>query len=350
MGRAERTYGVKEEKPFKIMEVCGTHTMAVAKYGIKQLLPEKIKLISGPGCPVCVTPPEDIDKIIELCRRGAIIATFGDLVRVPGTASSLAREKAEGGRVKVVYSPVQALEWAMQNPGEQVVFAGIGFETTAPAVALSVIHARREKVKNYSVLCLHKIMPPAIRYLLEERAEVGAFILPGHVCAITGTGPFEFIAGEYGVSGVVSGFEAADILESIAIIMKNRTSPSVKIQYKRAVKPEGNRTALGIMEEVFEVRDASWRGLGMIRDSGLMLKKDWEEFDAEKRWDLPKDPGQWEDSRFVQKGCRCGEVLKGIMEPRECPLFSKTCRPESPVGPCMVSSEGSCAACYRYGG
>lgn len=361
MERNRRTS--KGIRPIKLMEVCGSHTMAIAKYGIKQLLPDKIKLISGPGCPVCVTPIEDIDNIIDLAKNNVCIATFGDLIRVPGSRSTLAEERAKGRDIKVVYSPLDALKLAEFNPQRQVVFVGIGFETTAPGVALSIIYAKKQKIENYSVLCLHKMMPPALNSLLESGAEIDGFLLPGHVCSITGSRPFEFLPEKYGVPGVVSGFEAKDILESIALLTKNLADPKVEIQYKRAVKPEGNRKAQDVMEEVFEAVDAVWRGLGPIKDSGLAIRDEWSSYDAAKKFGLKKndgakgyrrddaairDSGTIDKIKFYSK-CRCGEVLKGAMDPPGCPLFGKTCTPEHPIGPCMVSSEGSCAAYYKYG-
>ncbi|HHW04186.1 MAG TPA: hydrogenase formation protein HypD [Thermoanaerobacterales bacterium] len=353
------------------MEVCGTHTMAVAKYGIKQLMPDTIKLISGPGCPVCVTPVEDIDQIIDLAAAGACIATFGDLMRVPGSFSTLSKERARGRDIRVVYSPLDALEIAARNPEIQVVFVGIGFETTAPAVALSIMHAKSRGIKNYSVLCLHKTMPQALRSLLDGGAGIDGFILPGHVCAITGIEPFEFLSKEYGIPGIVSGFEAKDIVESIGMIMKSLRYPKVDIQYRRAVKPWGNRQAQEVMEEVFETSDAVWRGLGLIKNSGLCIKKEWAEYDAKNRWSRWKrspfamksgqvegkdhkaenrqDSGTRQKSTQFYSKCKCGQVLTGTIEPFECPLFAKVCTPENPAGPCMVSLEGSCAAFYKYG-
>lgn len=367
---AMKLFPFTNRDPIRIMEVCGTHTMAVARHGIKQLLPEGIKLISGPGCPVCVTPVEDIDEIISLAEDGACIATFGDLMRVPGSTTTLLEERARGRDVRVVYSPLEALELAGQDPGKQVVFAGIGFETTAPGVALSIINAKRRGIKNYSVLCLHKTMPEALRSLLDSRSKIDGFLLPGHVCAVTGIKPFEFLAKEYGIPAIVSGFEAGDIVESIGMIIERLSSPSVGIQYKRAVRPCGNHEALKVMEEVFEVSDAVWRGLGLVKNSGLSIKKEWSEFDARKRWgrnerhlsateaegiNAVKDFGKGRESfgslsqnQELYGMCKCGQVLKGAIEPFECPLFAKACTPERPAGPCMVSSEGSCAAYFKY--
>lgn len=335
----------------KLMEVCGTHTMVIAKQGIKKLLPPEIRMISGPGCPVCVTDTEDIDRVIEMTREDIYITTFGDLMKVPGSKSSLALEKAKGSKIKVVYSPIEAVELATEHTDKQVVFIGIGFETTAPAVALSIMSAKAKALKNYSVLCLHKTMPAAIRHLLAEGMQVDGFLLPGHVCTITGSKPFEFIADEYGIPGVISGFETGDIFQSIAMLLKNRKFPSVQIQYIRAVKTEGNIKAQKIMSQVFEPCDAKWRGLGLIKNSGLALKGEWQMFDAAKRWPVSgKSEAVENEISPLQKLCKCPEILRGTMEPNNCPLFGRSCTPERPVGPCMISSEGACAAYFKYGG
>lgn len=330
---------------FNIMEVCGSHTMAISKYGLRQIMPDNIRLISGPGCPVCVTAQNEIDSIIELANKNVTIATFGDLIRVPGNKSSLQAERAAGRDVKVFYSPIDALQYARENPTKEVVFIGIGFETTIPTVAVTIRAAKAENIKNYSVYCLHKTMPEALRALLVGGSNVQGFLLPGHVSTITGKGIYEFIADEYGVGGVISGFEAKDILMSIIMLLKNYKKPSIEIQYKRVVREEGNIEAQKIIDEIFEPCDSTWRGLGKIAGSGLKIKGKYSDFDAALKFDI-KPVGE----NIEAKGCRCGDVLKGFIIPHECPLFGKACTPENPVGPCMVSSEGSCAAFYKYGG
>ncbi|MFV9567947.1 hydrogenase formation protein HypD [Thermoanaerobacter mathranii] len=329
---------------FNIMEVCGSHTMAISKFGLRQILPKNIRLISGPGCPVCVTAQNEIDSIIELSNKNVVIATFGDLIRVPGSKSSLQQQRAAGKEIKVFYSPLDALKYAEENTTKEVVFIGIGFETTIPTVAVTIKEAKEKNIKNYSVYCLHKTMPEALRALLEGGSNVQGFLLPGHVSAITGSKIYEFIPKEFGVSGVISGFEAMDILMSIIMLLKNYKNSSIEIQYKRVVRKEGNVKAQKIIEEIFEPCDSTWRGLGKIKGSGLRIKDKYKDFDAAVKFDIKPIGGEIEI-----KGCRCGDVLKGSIYPNECPLFGKACTPENPVGPCMVSSEGSCAAFYKYG-
>ncbi|WKV07715.1 hydrogenase formation protein HypD [Thermoanaerobacterium sp. CMT5567-10] len=328
----------------KIMEVCGSHTMAISKYGLRQILPPNIKLISGPGCPVCVTAQNEIDAVISLAGKGMTIATFGDLIRVPGNNSSLQEERAKGKDVKVFYSPIDALEYAKANPSKEVVFIGIGFETTIPSVALTIKEAHAKKIKNYGVYCLHKTMPKALEALVVNGSDIQGFLLPGHVSAITGSNIYNFLVDKYKIGGVVSGFEAQDILMSVVMILKNMKNPKIEIQYKRVVREEGNTDAQKLIEEVFEVSDATWRGLGVIEGSGLKIRDLYSEYDAEKKFHIQKSSEQIEI-----KGCRCGDVLKGVISPNQCPLFGKACTPVNPIGPCMVSSEGSCAAYYKYG-
>jgi len=330
--------------PFNIMEVCGSHTMAISKFGLRQILPKNIRLISGPGCPVCVTAQNEIDAVIELSNKNIVIATFGDLIRVPGNKSSLQKERAKGKEVRVFYSPLDALKYAEENPQKEVVFIGIGFETTVPTVALTIKEARERNIKNYSVYSLHKTMPKALRALLVGGSNVQGFLLPGHVSAITGSRIYEFLPEEFGVGGVISGFEAEDILMSIVMLLKNYKNPTIEIQYKRVVKEEGNIEAQKIIEEVFEPCDSTWRGLGEIKGSGLKIRNKYKDFDAALKFDI-KPIGD----EIEVKGCRCGDVLKGRIYPNECPLFGRVCTPDNPVGPCMVSSEGSCAAFYKYG-
>lgn len=292
-------------EPIKIMEVCGSHTMAISKYGLRQILPPNIKLISGPGCPVCVTAQNEIDAVISLAGKGMTIATFGDLIRVPGNNSSLQEERAKGKDVKVFYSPIDALEYAKANPSKEVVFIGIGFETTIPSVALTIKEAHAKKIKNYSVYCLHKTMPKALEALVVNGSDIQGFLLPGHVSAITGSAIYNFLVDKYKIGGVVSGFEAQDILMSVVMILKNMKNPKIEIQYKRVVREEGNADAQKLIEEVFEVSDATWRGLGVIEGSGLKIREKYSEYDAEKKFNIKKPNNGTEI-----KGCRCGDVLK----------------------------------------
>ncbi|NLZ53427.1 MAG: hydrogenase formation protein HypD [Thermoanaerobacteraceae bacterium] len=330
----------------KIMEICGTHSEVISKFAIRQLYTGKIKLVSGPGCPVCVIPPEGIDLVIEYARCGFTVVTFGDLFRILGTMSSLSVELARGRRIKVVYSPLDALTIAKDNPSNQVVFIGVGFETTAPLVALTIMKAKEEGLKNFSVLSLHRTMPQILRMLFQTGVKLDGLILPGHVCAIIGANPFEFLAQEFGITGVVSGFAPEDVIESIETIKQNLHQPSIKIQYKRAVLPYGNKVAQQVIESVFEPCDILWRGFGLVKDSGLAIKQDWSFFDVRKRWPL-------EPSRLQQRSydaCCCDDIMKGILTPLQCPMFKTSCNPENPLGPCMVSSEGTCAIYYKYGG
>lgn len=328
------------------MEVCGTHTVSIARSGLKKILPESLKLISGPGCPVCVTAQEDIDYAIALADHpGVIIATFGDMVRVPGSDGSLLEARARGGKVEVVYSPIETLTIASDHPKEEVVFLAVGFETTAPLVAMTIQEAKKKGVANLSFFVLHKLIPPAMRVLLEKKeVQIEGFILPGHVCAIIGSKPFSFLKEEFQKPGVITGFEPEDILLSLFMLLKQKKEnrADIEIQYKRVVKPEGNPEAIRTMEEVFEPQEANWRGLGAIPQSGLGLKEEYSDFDAKRRFSI--SISGWREF----PSCGCGEVLRGVINPRECPLFGKVCNPETPVGPCMVSSEGSCAASYYY--
>ncbi len=325
------------------MEVCGTHTMAVSRFGLRDLLPPGMRLISGPGCPVCVTAVGDLDVVVALSRLpGVTIATFGDLVRVPASRSSLAGERAAGADVRVVYSPADVLDLAAHEPERQFVLVGIGFETTAPTVAATLLLAVDHGLENLSILSLHKTMPGALRALLDlGETPIDGFLLPGHVSVVTGSDCYRFLADEYGVGGVVAGFEAADVLEAL-VLLAGQTIPAVENAYPRVVTAAGNRVAQEIIERVFEPGDATWRGLGVIPGSGLRLRDEYRRFAAEERFAV--DPGTPQEPL----GCRCGEVLRGVIDPSECALFGQRCTPESPVGACMVSSEGSCAAHYRY--
>jgi hydrogenase expression/formation protein HypD len=336
----------KPDHKINIMEVCGTHTMAISRYGLRQLIPETINLISGPGCPVCVTPAGDIDRIIEIAGKYEVsIFTFGDILRVPGSKSSLYNKRSEGKDIKICYSPADALDFARNNPGRKVIFIAIGFETTIPLTSVIIKRAYQEKINNFYIYNTHKLIPEALELLLlDKEVEIDAFLCPGHVSAIIGSKPYDFIAEDYHIPCVISGFEPMDILESIATIIKqiNKGISEVKIQYSRVVREEGNPAAVKSIYEVFDKSDSVWRGLGNIPGSGLKLKKKFLKFDAKTYFPV---------KRFISRepaGCQCGDVLKGIKKPAECRLFSKICKPENPIGPCMVSSEGSCAAYYKY--
>lgn len=329
-----------------LMEVCGTHTVAIARNGLRDLMPNDTKLVSGPGCPVCVTSNEDIDTVIALARiPNVMIATFGDMTRVPGSTSSLLKEQAEGRSINIVYSPLDALKLAQEHPDKEIVFVGVGFETTTPLVAMAIKRAQALGLKNFSVFVAHKNMPNALEVIVSDpELKIDALILPGHVSTIIGTKPYEFLAEKYGIPGVITGFEPVDVLQGIAMIMRqlHEGRAEIEIAYSRGVMREGNPVALAAIDEVFDTVDATWRGLGVIPGSGYAIREEFEDFDAAKRFHPEVEPTQ------NPKGCRCGDVLRGIMAPDECPLFRKVCTPENPVGPCMVSSEGSCAAYYRY--
>jgi hydrogenase expression/formation protein HypD len=327
------------------MEVCGTHTMSIARYGLRQLLPEGMRLISGPGCPVCVTAMADLDHVVALARLPEVtLATFGDLIRVPASRTSLAAERAAGADIRIVYSPRDAVQIAADEPERQVVFAGIGFETTAPTIAASLLEAKARGVENFSVLSLHKTMPLPLKALLDlGETPIGGFLLPGHVSVITGTGVYDFLARDYGVAGVVAGFEPADILGALLRLVR-QDAPAIEIEYGRAVRPEGNLVAQRLLDQVFAPSDADWRGLGVIPGSGLALRPEFADADAALRFPVEVEPP------LEPSGCRCGEVLRGVTDPADCPLFGARCTPEDPVGACMVSSEGACAARYRYRG
>lgn len=332
--------------PYTVMEVCGTHTVAIAKNALRDLLPAQIRLVSGPGCPVCVTDSSDIDRFLYLAALPNVItATFGDMIRVPGSKQSLQMLRGVGADIRIVYSTLDALELARRNPEKEVVFLGVGFETTVPTVAVSIENALKEGLNNYSVFSMHKLVPPVLRALAEDpETKVDGFLDPGHACVIIGTEPLEFMAKVYGKPGVVTGFEGVDILEGLAMLLRQRAQghPKIEIQYKRMVKPEGNPVAKSLIDKVFEPIDAAFRGLGVIPGGGLGIRKEYEAWDALKKFALP------EFETIEIPGCRCGQVLKGQIAPTQCPLFARKCTPLSPVGPCMVSSEGSCAAYYRY--
>lgn len=333
-------------EPTKFMEVCGTHTVSIAKHGLRGVLPDWITLLSGPGCPVCVTSNADIDAAIELARQpGVIVTTFGDMMKVPGSYSSLTSEKADGRDVRIVYSPLDALDLAQRHPESQVVFVGVGFETTAPIIASAIETAARRGISNFSVFSAHKTVPEALRALVNDPdVQIGGFILPGHVSTIIGLEPYRFLAEEYHVPSVITGFEPVDVLQGVYMLVKQVAEgrADVEIAYTRGVMPEGNSAAVAKMNEVFEPTDAEWRGIGLIPGTGLKIREEYAAFDALRR--IPVTPAP---PREI-KGCQCGEVLRGVTLPYECKLFAKACTPEHPIGPCMVSSEGSCAAYYRY--
>jgi len=334
-------------KQVNLMEFCGGHTVAIMRNGLRQLLPPTIKMLSGPGCPVCVTANADIDRAIALAGLpDVIITTFGDMIKVPGSYSSLRHARAEGADIRIVYSTLDALQIAAENPGKSVIFIGIGFETTAPTIAASIIEARSRNLKNYSVLCLVKTCPPVVKAVLDlGEIKIDGIIGPGHVSAVTGTIPFEFISRDYGIAFVVSGFEPMDILMTVEMLVRQIETgkPEVDIAYRRGVKPEGNSKALDMINRVFKVESADWRGIGVIPGSGLKIRNDYGMFDAALNFNVELPPVK------EPAGCICGEVLRAIKTPEQCPLFSKVCSPENPVGPCMVSSEGTCAAYYAYG-
>jgi hydrogenase expression/formation protein HypD len=338
---------VMPKQQVTLMEICGGHTLTIVKYGLKALLPEQIRLISGPGCPVCVTAQEYIDTALELCKLPDVIVTsFGDMLRVPGSYSSLSGEKARGADVRVCLSSLDAVEIARRHKDKQVVFLGIGFETTAPTVAYAVKAAQKENLTNFSVLSALKTIPTAMQALLQSgESDIQGFICPGHVSTITGTRMYEQIVKQYAIPCVVSGFEPTDMLCSIAMIITQLKQGAARIenQYKRSVKPKGNTRALDIMEEVFIEQDSVWRGLGVIPQSGLKIRNTYELFDAAKRFSLTLPPAK------ENPACICGAVMRGIKLPCDCALFATKCTPDSPVGACMVSAEGSCGIYYKYG-
>jgi hydrogenase expression/formation protein HypD len=328
-----------------LMEFCGTHTVAIFRHGLKSLLPENLRLVSGPGCPVCVTSKADIDRILFLCDADSgIVATYGDMMKVPGSDMNLAEKRARGADVRIVYSSYDALALARKNPHRKVFFIGIGFETTAPSTAAAVLRAQREGIGNFYVLSLHKATPPVLGALLEGGASVDGFICPGHVCAIIGGRPLEPVADRWGKPCVIAGFEPGDVLQAIVMLVKQLEEGrhQVEIEYIRGLDYEGNANARSTIDRVFVAEDGEWRGIGTVPRTGLRLREEFSGFDA---------------SAFIQQqvvsrpdpaGCRCGDVLKGTITPLGCPLFGRACTPEDPVGPCMVSSEGSCATYYLY--
>lgn len=333
-------------RQINIMEVCGTHTVSIFRNGIRTTLPDGLKLLSGPGCPVCVTDQGYIDIVLQLAERDdCLIATYGDMIRVPGRGGSL-ETKQTGNNIKVVLSSDDALQLAKDNPDKTVVFVAVGFETTTPATSVAVKEAARDSIDNFCILSGHKLVVPAMRALLSSKNHnIDAFLCPGHVSTIIGSDAFDEIVTDFNKPCVVAGFEPMQIIEGLAEICRqlNEDTAEVKSIYKAVVTKQGNKAAQKVISECFDVADGAWRGLGQIEKSSLKLKEQYSKFDALKRFDLTEEIS--EDN----SGCRCGEVLCGLMDPAECELFEKTCTPQSPVGPCMVSSEGACAAWFKYG-
>jgi hydrogenase expression/formation protein HypD len=336
------------KKKLNIMEVCGTHTMSIFRHGIRDVLPENIRLLSGPGCPICVTPQCYIDTAIELSYiDNVVITTFGDLIRVPGKEGSLYNRRAEGGDIRVVYSPMDAMILAKNNPSKKVVFLSVGFETTAPMTAVTIMESRKNKINNLFFLTAHKAVPPVLKTLVQDKdLMVDGFLLPGHVSVIIGEEPYGFLKKDYNMPAVITGFEPLDILKSIDTLldMLSNGCYDIKNDYKRVVKKHGNTRAKEYLEEVFKVTNSRWRGLGVIPNSGYELNKKYEEYDALKHFGMQYEADN-QDSL-----CKCGEILKGRITPIDCDLFNTSCSPDSPIGPCMVSSEGACRAYYTYFG
>jgi hydrogenase expression/formation protein HypD len=345
-GNYIRRIRATSRKPIRIMEVCGTHTQSIFKSGVRSLLPETITLLSGPGCPVCVTSQEEIDRFIALSQiEGVILATFGDLMRVPGTGSSLEKEKASGRDIRMVYSPLDAVAMARNNPDKKVIFPGVGFETTAPVVGAAILTAARESLTNFFVHSAHKLVPPALFALMALTGnKIDGFILPGHVSVMIGMGGYRPFFEQFRIPSVISGFEPLDILRGISSLVRQIESgePALENLYERAVRPQGNPKALAIMNQVFEQQEASWRGIGRIPESGLSIRETHGAFDAAARFQvaIPETKNQ--------PGCMCGEILTGAKNPPQCPCYKRSCTPSTPLGPCMVSTEGTCSAYFRF--
>lgn len=335
------------DKAINLMEVCGTHTMAISRYGIRNLISKNINLISGPGCPVCVTPDTSLDYIYDLSlKTDIIIATYGDMIRVPGSDPlfTLEKAKAKGANVAIVYSSIDALKIADENKDKKVVFLGIGFETTMPSTAIALLEAEKNKTENFYVYSLHKKVEPVIRALIEDKEiKIHGFILPGHVACILGQQGFNYL-NDYKMNGAITGFEFNQVLYGIYTLVKNIKENHFKIEncYKSAVQYQSNNIALNLFNEVFNIKDDNWRGIGIIKNSGYKINEKYAKYDIENIYHNN------ENLREKKYNCRCGDVIKGLVKPKECPLFGKVCNPDYPIGPCMVSSEGSCAAYYRY--
>lgn len=334
-------------RPLKLMEVCGTHTVEIFRHGIRDVIPKNITLLSGPGCPVCVTSVTDVDAAISIARNhGVILATFGDMMRVPGGEGSLLEARSEGADVRVLYSPIDALTLAQKRPEKEVVFFATGFETTSPLIAGTIAHAESSGTKNFTIFAAHKLVPPALKALLDSPdVHVDGFILPGHVSTIIGTQPYEFVAARYKKPSVVTGFTAGEIIEGILMIVRQiaEKRAAIEIQYTSVVRPEGNLRAVALLEKYFEPADAYWRGIGVIPGSGLKLRDMYAAFDANIKFHP-----QVSDAKEPEL-CSCGDILRGVKIPTECALFGTGCTPDNPIGPCMVSTEGSCAAYFKYG-
>lgn len=334
-------------RPLKLMEVCGTHTVEIFRHGIRDIIPKNITLLSGPGCPVCVTSVRDVDAAIAIAKMpGVILTTFGDMMRVPGGKQSLLEARSEGADVRVLYSPLDALSLAKKEPSREIVFFGTGFETTSPLIAASIAQAEQAGIRNLFVYAAFKLVPPALKALLDSPdVKVDGFILPGHVSTIIGKKPYEFAAAHYNKPSVITGFEAKEIIEGILMIVRQiaQQRANVEIQYASVVREEGNPRAVALLEKYFEPADAYWRGIGVIPKSGLKLREQYASFDANRKFNPPLSDGAEPEL------CSCGDILRGVKVPTECALFGSGCTPENPVGPCMVSTEGSCAAYYKYG-
>jgi hydrogenase expression/formation protein HypD len=345
---AERIGKIMPAYEINIMEVCGTHTQAFFRFGLDKILPEKLKLVAGPGCPVCVSTQEYIDAAIGLTTdKDTIVLTFGDMLSVPGTYSTLEKERPKFGNVRVAYSALDSLKVAQANPRKKIIFLAVGFETTAPTIALSITAAKKQKLKNLFFFSSLKLIPPAMDFLArDKRLNLNGFLCPGHVSAIIGTESYEFIAQKYKIGCCIAGFEPLDILEGIYLLLQQviEKRPSVANQYVRVVTKNGNLKAKNIMQRVFAVSGASWRGLSEIPKSGLKIRKEFSQFDAEKIFPISRTP----NTEHRTPKCRCGDVLKGLISPPECRLFAKACTPDNPIGPCMVSSEGACNAYFKY--
>ena len=343
-----RQLAKKQGEPVRLMEVCGTHTVAIYRYGMRESLPVNVELLSGPGCPVCVTGLGYIDKAIWLARQDdVLLVTFGDLMKVPGSTSSLLKERGKGSPIKVVYSPIEAIELAKANPGKKVVILAVGFETTIPGVLATVKQAEADGLKNLFLLTGHKIVPPAMEALLQDgSAKIDGFICPGHVSTIIGAKAYEPLVEKYGVPCVVAGFEPTDILQAVMLLLVQlkEVRAEVENQYQRAVRNEGNPKALGMIEKYCQIIDDQWRGIGIIPRSGLKLRDEF------KKWDVESVLKIEAESTKPKPGCICGKILQGLARPSDCKLFGKVCTPDEPVGACMVSGEGSCAAAYKHRG
>lgn len=335
---------IEIDRPVKFMHVCGTHEHTISKYGLRVFLPKNIEVLSGPGCPVCICPAADIDKAIELGKRkDTIITTFGDMIRVPSTNISLAELKATGADVRIVYGPNDAVKIAKENPNKEVIFFAIGFETTVPLIGYEL---QNEPPSNFSVICAHKLIPAALELLISQsQLNIDGFISPGHVSTIIGLHPFKIFSDAYKVPNVIAGFEPNDLLLGILMLLKQRVEKKFETmnEYSRVVKPEGNKLAQAIIADVFESVSSPWRGIGRVLDGGLIIKEKYSEFDAEKKFDITI-----EMSQDIPPGCNCHLIMVGKLSPPECTLFRDKCTPLNPIGPCMVSQEGTCSIYYKY--